>query len=129
MSIFPEFIEVDIYYKSGHILCYTFSISLYFILRRFFMSRFKRYDDNFKKNLVSLYQNGKSISSLAREYGVSLSAISHWVKLYSEVTIDNGEVLTALQVKKLQKRNAQLEEENLILKKAIAIFTPLSNKD
>lgn len=93
------------------------------------MSRFKRYDDNFKKNLVSLYQNGKSISSLAREYGVSLSAISHWVKLYSEVTIDNGEVLTALQVKKLQKRNAQLEGENLILKKAIAIFTPLSNKD
>ena len=35
--------------------------------------------------------------------------------------------LTAKQVKELQKRNAQLEEENLILKKAIAIFTPHSN--
>ena len=33
------------------------------------------------------------------------------------------------QIKDLQKRNAQLEEENLILKKAIAIFTPHSNKD
>ena len=43
--------------------------------------------------------------------------------------IDDGEVLTARQVKELQKRNAQLEEENLILKKAIAIFTPHSNKD
>lgn len=77
------------------------------------MSRFKRYDDNFKKNLVSLYQNGKSISSLAREYGVSLSAISHWVKLYSEVTIDNGEVLTALQVKKLQREMLNLRKKTL----------------
>lgn len=33
------------------------------------------------------------------------------------------------QIKELQKRNARLEEENLILKKAIAIFTPHSNKD
>ena len=41
----------------------------------------------------------------------------------------NGETLTAKQIQELQKRNAQLEEENLILKKAIAIFTPHSNKD
>ena len=31
--------------------------------------------------------------------------------------------------KELQKKLAQLEEENLILKKAIAIFTPQSQKD
>ena len=48
---------------------------------------------------------------------------------YGPVEIDDGQVLTAKQVKELQKRNAQLEEENLILKKAIAIFTPHSNKD
>lgn len=41
--------------------------------------------------------------------------------------MDDGDVLTAKQVKDLQKRNAQPEEENLILKKAIAIFTPHSN--
>ena len=45
------------------------------------------------------------------------------------VEVGNGELLTAKQVKELQKRNAQLEEENLILKKAIAIFTPHSSKD
>lgn len=33
---------------------------------------------------------------------------------YSTVEIDDGEVLTAKQVKELQKRNAQLEEEYLI---------------
>ena len=41
---------------------------------------------------------------------------------------DDGEVITAKQVKELQKRNAALEEENLILKKAIAIFMPHSEK-
>lgn len=66
---------------------------------------------------------------MCKEYGVSYSALSKWVKQFSTVETDNGEGLTAKQVKALQKRNAQLEEENLILKKALAIFTPHSNKD
>ena len=88
-----------------------------------------KYDNEFKKSLVSLYQNGKTQTQLCKEYGVSYSALSKWVKQFSTVETDNGEVLTAKQVKELQKRNAQLEEENLILKKALAIFTPHSNKD
>ena len=44
--------------------------------------------------------------------------MSNWLKLYSEVKIDDDTILTAQQVKQLQKRNAQLEEENLILKKS-----------
>lgn len=43
--------------------------------------------------------------------------------------MDDGDIMTAKQVKELQKKLAQLEEENLILKKAIAIFTPHSQKD
>ena len=62
-------------------------------------------------------------------HGVSSSALSKWVKLYSEVKIDDDTIITAQQIKELQKRNAQLEEENLILKKAIAIFTPHSDND
>ncbi len=88
-----------------------------------------KYDEDFKKSIVALYQNGKSQTQISKDYGVSLSAISRWIKLYSEVKIDDNTILSAKQVKDLQKRNAQLEEENLILKKAIAIFTPLSNKD
>lgn len=57
------------------------------------------------------------------------TALSRWVKQYSTVETDDGEVLTAKQVKELQKRMAQLEEENQILKKAIAIFTPHSSND
>ncbi len=48
--------------------------------------------------------------------------ISRWVKLYSTVTTEDGDILTAKQVKALQKRLLQLDEENLILKKAIAFL-------
>ena len=87
------------------------------------------YDENFKRSIVSLYQNGKTQTQLSKDYGISLSAINKWVKQYSEIKTEDGDVFTAKQIKELQKWNAQLEEENQILKKAIAIFTPHSNKD
>ena len=93
------------------------------------MSTGKRYDEDFKRTLVDLYHNGKTQVSLVKEYGVSQSALSKWIKQYSTVETEDGEVLTARQIKELQQRNARLEEENLILKKAIAIFTPHSDKD
>lgn len=88
-----------------------------------------KYDENFKKNIVALYQNGKTQTKLSKEYGISTSAISHWIKLYSEVKVDDNTIMTAKQIKELQKRNAQLEEENIILKKALAIMTPRSGKE
>ena len=88
-----------------------------------------RYDEEFKRTLVDLYHNGKTQASLIKEYGVSQTALTRWIKHYSTVETEDGDVLTANQIKELQKRNAQLEEENLILKKAIAIFTPHSDKD
>ena len=92
--------------------------------------RGNRYDEEFKRTLVNLYQNGnKSQAAICKEYGVSITALGRWIKQYSTVEVDDGEVLTAKQVKELQKRNAQLEEELLILKKAIAIFTPHSHND
>ena len=42
--------------------------------------------------------------------------------VHSQVRLEDNTVLTAKQIQELQKRNAQLEEENLILKKASAIF-------
>jgi len=88
-----------------------------------------KYDEDFKKSIVSLHQSGKSLSELSREYGASVSTMSKWVKTYAKIKLDEDTIMTAKQVKELQKRNAMLEEENLILKKAIAIFTPASRKD
>lgn len=73
-----------------------------------------QYDETFKKNIVALHQNGKTQTELSKEYGISVSAISRWIKLYSEVKVDDNTVMTAKQIKELQKRNAQLEEENII---------------
>lgn len=93
------------------------------------MSATKKYSPEFKKSIVNLYHSGKSYAQIHNEYGVSSSALSHWIKLYSKVKMDDDTIITAQQIKDLQKRNAQLEEENLILKKAIAIFTPHSDND
>lgn len=93
------------------------------------MSSKNKYTSEFKKSIVNLYNSGKSYSQIHKEYEVSTSALSKWIKLYSEVKIDDNTIITAQQIKDFQIRNAQLEEENLILKKAIAIFTPHSDKD
>ena len=90
---------------------------------------YQKYDEDFKQSIVMLHRSGKSQSELSREYGISMSALSKWIKTYTEVKIDEDTILTARQIKELQKRNALLEEENLILKKAIAIFTPASKRD
>ena len=88
-----------------------------------------RYDEEFKKSIVELYNNGRTQASLIKEYDISQSAISKWIKQYSSVELGDGEIFTAKQIKQLQQKNAKLEEENLILKKAIAIFTPHSIRD
>lgn len=91
-------------------------------------NRGTRYDEDFKRTLVNIYNNGgKSQAALCSEYGIAPMTLSRWIKQYSTVETDDGEILTAKQVKDLQKRNAQLEEELMILKKAIAIFTPHSS--
>lgn len=89
----------------------------------------KKYTEEYKKTIVSLYQSGKTYSQIHQEYGVSSSSLSNWVRKYSQVQIDDDTILSAQQIKALQKRNAELEEENIILKKAIAIFTPHSDRD
>lgn len=93
------------------------------------MRQTNHYSEEFKKSVVNLHQNGKSQTQLSKEYGISASALSRWIKLYSAVKLDDSTTLSAKQIKELQKRNVILEEENLILKKAIAIFTPHSLKD
>ena len=59
----------------------------------------------------------KTYSQIRQEYGISHSALANWIKKYSEVKMDDNTIFTSKQIKELQNRNAQLEEENVILKK------------
>ena len=85
------------------------------------MSRqYKSYDENFKKTVVNLYENGKGISELSREYGVGKSTIDSWIKKFKTITTSTGEVTNNDEILKLQKKNRELEQEVEILKKAVA---------
>ena len=76
----------------------------------------------------SFYHNGKTQASIIKEYCVSQPALYRLVKQYSTIETDDGKVLTAKQVKDLQKRMAQLEEENQILKSDCPIHATLKQR-
>lgn len=82
-----------------------------------------RYPEEFKKQIVDLYNAGTPVAKLASEYGLIDQTIYKWIKLYSPITeTDEGETVSMKEFKELQKKLAQLEMENEILKKATAIF-------
>ena len=79
--------------------------------------QYKSYDEDSKKTIVNLYENGKGISELSREYGVGKSTIDSWIKKYKTITTSTGETTTNDEILKLQKKNRELEQEVEILKK------------
>ena len=83
----------------------------------------KSYTPEFKQQMVDLYNaGGKSYPQLEREYGISRSTLSTWVKQLTPVRISEEETVTLKEFKALQKENQRLKIENEILKKATAIF-------
>ena len=82
----------------------------------------KRYTEEFKKQIVDLYQAGSTVSYLSREYGVANVTIYKWIKELSPVKVSAEDEITSKEYDKMKKRIAELEMENEILKKATAIF-------
>ena len=85
--------------------------------------QYKSYDEEFKKTLVQLYENGKRLSELSREYGINESTIRPWIKKYGTITTSTGETTNNDEIIKLKKKLHEVEVENEILKKAVAIFS------
>jgi len=83
----------------------------------------KWYTEEFKNTIVELYNSGKTLAELSSEYGVAKSTITGWVKKAKPVVVDKDTTVTAAEYQAMLKRMAKLEEENDILKKAMAIFT------
>lgn len=83
----------------------------------------KQYTDEFKSTLLELYNSGKTIGALSSEYGISKSTIVGWIKKNKPVIVNKDKTVTTADYQAMLKRMAQLEEENEILKKAMAIFT------
>ncbi len=89
------------------------------------MSKGQRFTDDFKKQIVRLYQSGKQASVLSKEYDISLPTIYKWVKESTTTgSFKTNDNLTEEQreLKALRKRMAELEMENDILKQAALIM-------
>lgn len=84
---------------------------------------YRKYDEDFKKTIVELYESGKGVNELSREYGIIHSNIRNWINKYQKITTSTGEVTNNDEILKLKKELQQVQLENEILKKAVAIFS------
>lgn len=88
------------------------------------MARNKKYDEDFKKMIVELYESHTTTGTeITREYGIGSSTLYKWVQLYGKIQTPDGEVTNNKEIKRLKKEINDLKIENEILKKAMAIFT------
>lgn len=82
----------------------------------------RKYDDEFKRNVVRKVLDGQSVASVSREIGVNESLIHKWKR----TALDNGDGIRSgtelAELQALKKQIRELEQENEILKKAALIF-------
>ena len=85
----------------------------------------RNYTPTFKKQIIQLYQNGKSKADIAKEYDVHISVIGRWLSQYDNSgSFKEKENRSELELENIQlkKRNKELEMENDILKQAALIL-------
>ena len=83
------------------------------------------FSEEFKKQMVNLYLNGKPSSEIIREYDLTPSSLPKWVKQFNNTgSFKEKDNLTEEQKEliELRKKNKQLEMENDILKQAALIM-------
>lgn len=85
----------------------------------------RTYTEEFKQQIVSLYNNGKARSELIKEYDLTSSALGKWINQYNSTgsfkAADNR-TDAEKQLLQLEKENKQLKMENDILKQAALIM-------
>ena len=89
------------------------------------MARGKRYEERFKKQIVALFNGGKSLADLNREYGIAKSTIKTWAKRLNDsgsLNIDDNRTEEEKELIALRKKVKVLEMENDILKQAALIL-------
>ncbi len=85
----------------------------------------RTFTEEFKKQMVDLYNAGKSRAEIVREYNLTASALDTWIsrinKTGSSKEADNRSDIEN-ELIKLRKENKRLQIENEILKQAALIF-------
>ena len=88
-------------------------------------NRPRHYEEEFKRQIVQLYENGKPSSQIRAEYGIPRSTLQRWVqgirnsgstKAADNRTPEENELI------ELRKRNRQLEMEVDVSEQAAPVF-------
>lgn len=82
----------------------------------------RRYDAEFKSNILKMNGDGRSVSSLASSFGISEQLIYRWRSGENKVNNLTGSKEIE-EIKRLGKQVKELETERDILKKALGIFS------
>ncbi|WP_432748408.1 transposase [Pectinatus frisingensis] len=81
--------------------------------------------DEFKYQMVELYNSGKSRTEIIKEYDLILSSFDKWVTRINSTGSSkekNTRTPQELELIKLRKENQKLKMENDILKQAVLIL-------
>ena len=85
----------------------------------------KQYTDEFKQQIVTLYNNGKPANEIKKEYDLHPSVFYSWVKKYNDsgsFKVKDNRSPEEEELLRLRKENKQLLMENDILKQAALIM-------
>jgi transposase len=82
----------------------------------------RRYDAEFKKNILKMMADGRSVSSLSQSFGVSEGLLYRWKSDSKKAKAEDARG-DKDEVKELRKRLKEVELERDILKKALSIFS------
>ena len=83
------------------------------------------FTDEFKENIVKLYNNGKPRAEIIREYDLTPSNLAAWITNYNKsgsFKASENRSEEENRLLKLEKENKQLRMENEILKQAALIL-------
>ena len=81
----------------------------------------REFTEEFKLQMVKLYNSGKSASEIVKEYDLTRSAFANWVQKYNKTgsfKASDNRTEEEKELIRLKKENQQLRMENDILKQA-----------
>jgi transposase len=93
----------------------------------------RKFDKDFKLNVIYELNAGKSIAQLSREHDIHANLIYCWKKIFDkhgeESFLGNGKTYkTEARIAELERKIGQLTLENDLLKKAIRVQQEMSVK-
>jgi len=86
----------------------------------------RKYDGEFKKEVLKMIESGRSVPDVAQSLGIGTNLIYYWKKRTKNQNLPAGDAAVGSfdeEKAAMQKRIRDLEMERDILKKALGIFS------